>query len=106
MGSGLKAAYCNDEYLVILSSGKGDFKGNLDEIPFPPGGSSTWGTACRTRTQSAGWYSTKIPLKYTLLPSAVSTNNVAVFKANNAEHLVASDTPLRLHGAGRAPEAW
>jgi hypothetical protein len=29
-----QAAFCNDKYLVIVSTGKGDFDGNLAEVYF------------------------------------------------------------------------
>jgi hypothetical protein len=37
VGTGIKAAYCNDEFLVIVTSGETGFGNQLDTIRFPPG---------------------------------------------------------------------
>jgi len=64
--AGLKGAYCNDRYLVMMSDGSPGFKGgdvaypNLKDVPYPPGGA---GNTCRTRTWSKGFKVHKIPLK-------------------------------------------
>lgn len=109
MGSTVKAAYCNDKFLVIHSTGLGNFEGNLDEIPFPPGGTSTWGTGCRTRSQYQGYKITKIPLTFTLLPTSTGTNNVATYQSAGAEYLkntnvvygLAADGPIALSVNGQ-----
>jgi hypothetical protein len=46
-GDHVKAAYCNDEYLVIMSDGISDLQ-TLSQIPLPPGGDP--GQNCRVRT--------------------------------------------------------
>jgi hypothetical protein len=93
-----------------IRTGKGDFNGNLDAVPYPPGGTVN-GAACRTRTQSEGYYITKIPLSYTLLSTASGTNNVAAFQAAGATYLqhatsgavygLAADGPVALSAAGQ-----
>ena len=61
VGSGIKAAFCSDTHLVILSDGSPSWTPNLDDVPNPPG--STYpldskgtplanGTACVTRSAS------------------------------------------------------
>lgn len=72
------------------SSGRGDFAGNLEEVPFPPGGTTTWATACRTRSQTDGYYVHKIPLSYSLLSTSQGSNNVGAFTAAGATYLINS----------------
>jgi hypothetical protein len=49
------AAFCNNNYLVMYTSGHGrlGYSGyNLDDIPYPPGGTDTTSGTCRTRTDT------------------------------------------------------
>ena len=47
-------AYCNDNYLVVWAASGRSYYGNLDNVPYPPGGTTTAGTSCRTRSGSLG----------------------------------------------------
>jgi len=47
-------AYCNDNYLVVWTASGRSYAGNLDNVPYPPGGTTTAGTSCRTRAASMG----------------------------------------------------
>ena len=47
-------AYCNDNYLVVWTASGRSYFGNLDNVPFPPGGTTSTGTLCRTRAASMG----------------------------------------------------
>jgi hypothetical protein len=47
-------AYCNDNYLVVWTASGRSYVGNLDNVPYPPGGTTTAGTSCRTRAASVG----------------------------------------------------
>ena len=75
---GVKAAYCNDRYFVLHSDQSGPGSYNLDEVPFPPGGTAADGTPCRTRSGSvtAHYSVAHFPLYPSLLPSADPTNNI------------------------------
>ena len=62
--SGIKAAFCSDTHLVIISDGSPSWTPNLGDIPNPPGSTmpldaygtptavSAGGAACVTRTAS------------------------------------------------------
>jgi hypothetical protein len=82
-GSGVKYAYCNDKYLVIVASGASDFfQANLDDVPYPPGGTGLDGQSGRTGMASLD--ETKhqemfFPLDVTLLSTSTGSNNVAVY---------------------------
>lgn len=74
---GVFAAYCTDSFLVYLSSGKSRTQSyNLENIPFPPGGTDSTG-ACRTRSATITDEFTEagIPLVTVALPTAAYTNN-------------------------------
>ena len=90
---GVKAAYCNDQWLVIMSDGAPTWSTNLFEIPNPPGSTqiangtfangTQWagtnyfiGDKCVTRYTNPSWFTYAIPLSYTLLPTASSLNNI------------------------------
>jgi hypothetical protein len=47
-------AYCNDNYLVVWTASGRSYYGNLDNVPFPPGGTTSTGSSCRTRAASIG----------------------------------------------------
>ena len=77
LGQGIKAAYCNDAFLVIHSDGSTGFPSYLSSIKNPPASVSSDGTACVTRTSSPGYSVIKIPLYPTLLSTSDPTiNNV------------------------------
>ena len=46
--TGIKAAYCNDEFLVIYSDGSPGFTSNLYDIPNPPGEEGDIISICRS----------------------------------------------------------
>ena len=79
-GYGMKAAYCNDKYLIIHSSGVANHVDGLGNIPSPPGeGGVDYSVACVTRSYHSSYLAFSIPLNYQLLPSSNITNNVAAF---------------------------
>ena len=83
---GIKAAYCNDLFLVIHTDMTGGYPTHLSDIPVPPGGGenhdvtyqSLTGIMCQTGEESMyeeyGRY--KFPLETTLLDTATYRNNV------------------------------
>ena len=76
-GQGIKAAYCNDAFLVIISDGSTGFSNYLSSIHNPPGSVGSDGVACVTRTTNPSYSTVKIPLYPTLLATSdPSTNNV------------------------------
>ena len=76
-GPGIKAAYCNDEFLVIISDGTPGFKTNLDSVKNPPGAVDKNGMTCVTRYTNPAFMTVKIPLNPTLLAtSTAGVNNV------------------------------
>jgi len=78
----VKFAFCNDQYLNIIADGAPAWTPNLDDVPNPPGGWQSDGvTACVTRSSSITprFETAKIPLSYSLLSSASTTNNMATF---------------------------
>ena len=77
VGGGIKAAYCNDAFLVIVSDGTPGFSTNLESIKNPPGAVSSDGSACVTRTVNPSYHVAKIPLYPTLLSTSdKNINNV------------------------------
>eukprot|EP00218_Dolichomastix_sp_CCMP3274_P001074 CAMPEP_0170157766 /NCGR_PEP_ID=MMETSP0033_2-20121228/66669_1 /TAXON_ID=195969 /ORGANISM="Dolichomastix tenuilepis, Strain CCMP3274" /LENGTH=371 /DNA_ID=CAMNT_0010395171 /DNA_START=75 /DNA_END=1186 /DNA_ORIENTATION=- len=77
-GGGVKAAFCNDANLVIVSDGSPGFTPNLEDIPNPPGSFDSDGNACKTRIWStAKPIVHKIPVegKYTLYETGDRLNN-------------------------------
>lgn len=75
-GSGVKAAFCNDNWLVLVSSGEPGFTPNLLDVPWPPASVSLDGTRCVTRSTSMGTLFWRIYLGASLLPTATRYNNV------------------------------
>jgi hypothetical protein len=77
------AVYCTDQYLVIHGTGKPNHNNTVAYIPRSPGGGGGYTTACVTRPYSGQFFSFKIALYPSLLPTASLTNNVAEFPANS-----------------------
>lgn len=73
---GIKAAYCNNRNLVIVSNGAPSHTPDLENIVVPPGANID-GVACVTRSWAPRFDVFKIPLlgKYTLLETASRYNN-------------------------------
>ena len=78
-GTGIKAAYCNDQYLVIHTDMTSGFNNYLSQVPNPPGSVDTAGAACVTRATNPGYALYKIPLNPTPLSTATNTNNLSGF---------------------------
>lgn len=77
VSTGIKAAYCNDQYLVIHSDMSPGFQEHLSSIATPPGGFNADGTACVTRSTTLVFDTYKIPLNPTLLiTSDPAINNI------------------------------
>ena len=75
-GTGIKAAYCNDQLLVIHTDMTSGFNNYLSQIPNPPGSIDSAG-ACVTRATNPSYAMYKIPLYPTALSTASNTNNIA-----------------------------
>ena len=78
------AAFCNAGYLVVVASSSTGYANNIDDIPYPPGGSTTLADgstqACRTRNASIGaltMSTQRIPLTPVQLATALPSNNLA-----------------------------
>jgi hypothetical protein len=70
------AAYCNDKYLVLMSTGAPNHIPNLQDVLAPPKGTFTNGSECRTRTWTESFTVVKIPLNPIWLDTATRLNNV------------------------------
>ncbi len=93
---GIKAVYCNDEFMVIHSDNTPNHADTLAYIPRPPGegGSATYANQCVTRSRVGQFMSFKIPLKpASLLPNASSTNNAAIMATNGVTALSTVSLP-------------
>jgi hypothetical protein len=91
-GNGIKAAYCNDAFLVILSDGTSGFSNYLGSIKNPPGSFFSNGSMCVTRHADATYLVSKIPLFPTLLSTSDTTNNL--------------NTKAFPNGVGEGDAAW
>ncbi|PNH01401.1 hypothetical protein TSOC_012719 [Tetrabaena socialis] len=87
VGSGIKAAFCTDAHLILHTNGAPTWIPNLDDVPNPPGSQFSNGTACVTRSasQTPSYAVWRIPLTWTLLPTAASTNNMNNFPDGAAD---------------------
>jgi hypothetical protein len=75
-GTGIKAAYCNDQFLVIHTDMTSGFNNYLSQIPNPPGSVDSSGTACVTGATNPSYSMYKIPLYPTALSTATNMNNI------------------------------
>ena len=77
---GVKAVYCNDEFIVIHSNNLPNHPSFLDKIQTPPGGGDggDYSSQCVTRGYATQQYTFKVPLK----PVALQTSSGAL---NNAD---------------------
>jgi hypothetical protein len=87
IGYGIKAAYCNNEFLIVHSDGSPNHPTYLEYIQRPPGSSksspgASYPDQCVTRSMKPQWLAMKFPLS----PIALSTSS----KANNAGSFPAS----------------
>lgn len=94
-GDGVRYAYCNDKWLIITSDGSpgGIYTPNMDDTPFPPGGSCSSaqqdagsGADCRTgmetvdETRPDTMY---FPLNVEDLATSAPANNVGVYECGD-----------------------
>lgn len=77
-GPGIKAAYCNDAFLVLHTDLSSGFKDYLGSIQNPPASTSTDGTSCVTRFVNPDFQAIKIPL----YPTILSTSDPLVNNVN------------------------
>jgi hypothetical protein len=78
VGQGIKAAYCNDAFLVIQTDASSGFPNYLDSIKNPPASTSSDGTPCVTRYVNQDFMTLKIPL----YPTMLSTSDPLVNNVN------------------------
>lgn len=78
VGPGVKAAYCNDAFLVIQTDTSSGFPNYLDSIRNPPASTSSDGTSCVTRYINQDFMAVKIPL----FPTLLSTSDPLVNNVN------------------------
>ena len=77
IGNGIKAAYCNDAFLVIHTDETTGYNNYLGSIKNPPASTSSNGTRCVTRYVNPVYGITKIPLYPVMLSTSdPSINNV------------------------------
>lgn len=86
---GVKAAYCNDDFLVIHSDNTPNHNDGLADVETPPGGdyctngaasgSCGYANQCVTRSRITQFMSFKIPLNPVALATSDVTNNVIAF---------------------------
>jgi len=81
-GSGIKAAYCTDQFLVIHTTGYPDHSNWLAGVPRPPGGDGDYATAGVVRTMREQYQTYKIPL--TVAASANPSTQAMNSKLANA----------------------
>ncbi len=83
----VKAAWCNDAFMVMVTDGSPSWESNLQDVPNPPGSfDSVTGAACVTRTASGSRLQTKkFPLFPTMLATAAASNNFAGFPSGAAD---------------------
>ena len=76
-GQGIKAAYCNDAFLVIHTDQTSGFANYLGSIKNPPAAVGSDGNVCVTRYTNPSFATVKIPLNPTLLSTAdQNINNI------------------------------
>ncbi len=80
----VKAAYCNDKYIVILSDGSPSWNHNLQDVYVPPGSTDGSG-ACVTRSSNPQFVSFKIPLNPVPLSTSTRSNNMGNFPQGAAD---------------------
>ena len=80
-------AFCNDKWLVIVTNlmpfvPSSQSTPNLQDILNPPGGTSSDGTACVTRTWWGGFRSYAFALSPSQLPTSAASNNALYYTSN------------------------
>ena len=77
-GYGLKAAYCTNEYLVLMGTGKASHSDGLADIPRPPGegGSNPYSAQSVTRSYHEEFAVWKIPVSTKRTDRTTSTSGV------------------------------
>jgi len=76
LGTGIKAAYCTDQFLVIHTTGYPNHDNWLAGIPRPPGGDGEYSVAGVVRTMKAQYQTYKIPLTVTAQAGSNTVHNV------------------------------
>ena len=102
VGQGIKAAYCNDLYLVLQSDGTPGFQTQLLSIKNPPA-ASVDGTTCVTRYVNKGYMTAKIPLYPTLLSTSdpsINNLNIMAFPNGASGSLDAAYMSTTVSGTG------
>ena len=116
-GDGVRYAYCNDKWLVITSDGSpgGIYTPNMDDTPFPPGGSCSSaqqaagsGADCRTgmetvdETRPDTMY---FPLNVEDLATSAPANNVGVYECGDGTDSSLTDSSGGACGASKTHRA-
>ncbi|KAK7249825.1 hypothetical protein SO694_00005163 [Aureococcus anophagefferens] len=90
-GPSIKYAFCNDKWLLVLSSGEGGvFEPHLNNVPSPPLGTSDGVTYCTgdpARTVDR-YYSLQYPLDVVDFDEGVYTNNVDLFDGSSGSDAI------------------
>lgn len=112
-GDGIKAAYCNDKWLVITATGEintessesdPQFSANLNDVPYPPAADLS-GTTYRTGDSSIDFTRTQelfFPLSVTDLSTSAGSNNIGVYDVTTGtgaySYLIDSDDSSTVYG--------
>ena len=86
IGYGIKAAYCNDAFLVVHSDGTPNHPTYLEYIQRPPGSSqsgASYPEQCVTRSMKSQWLAMKFPLFPVALFTSSKSNNANSFPSNS-----------------------
>lgn len=112
--AGVKAAYCNADFLVIWADGLPSYNPNaaeyLPSIPLPPGGGTVNGATCRVKTATEKLTVYKIPLSTTVqagsntIPSPLP--GVPGMPAAGAMGVAVDGTPIFANYNNRGGFAW
>lgn len=108
-GDHIKAAWCNDEFMVIAADGLPQHNADtyLQGVPLPPGGD----TVCRVRTAGSQLNVYKVPLNPTKLASGTNTvpnamPNVPEMVAAGAIGVAIDGCPIFPNYNNRGQYAW
>ena len=79
VGQGIKAAFCNDAFLVIITDGTGGFATTLSSVKNPPASVDSTNVACVTRYVNPSFFTVQIPL----FPKLLNTSDPSINNVNN-----------------------